>query len=688
MMGESGHSQRIGTVLAGQFRVERLLGEGGMGSAYLAEQLGVGRKVVVKLMKADLPESQRATLEDRFQREARLVAQLDHPNLVHLHTFGRCETGELYLAMEYVAGRTLRQVLQAEGPLPEARVLGIVEQICGALHEAHVMGVIHRDLKPDNVMLTQRRERADFVKVLDFGIAKLLSPQGTVPEKALTATGAVFGTPQYMAPEQVLARAVDARTDVYALGLITYELLTGAAVFEADSAIEVMMTHTSAPVPPPSERRLGLRLRRGTEALIACALEKEPARRFADMLEMAAVVRAALRDAEPERPVTTPPAPPPREDPYPWVPAVGRTEPPVGGRTDPPVAGTIAPPVSAWGWLTKNVHPSHVVSWALFCVMAGWGIYSSWSATHAIQKPSTVPTTKPYTIPPQTPQTPADAGMETLRDKYDGYVSACLNYNTSNFSRRKSYLESVPKADGPAPGKKANLQETMEPAYCERTLAGLAQKGPELALDRSARRLAAAARALYELTVPAHRYYDQGDYQEDATARGRAWHRPLLAAFDEHTAAYAGLRRDLEYAEAQLRAHYAERATPEQAAQLEGDAAARAIVRLGNVNWQELKSIDLTALRRAIRAYERVLDQQTEQERNNVEFLGQAKQFARRVEQPSWTANERRWLKSGSHVEGSPQELVSKYGWAVAFFKKLPLPDEVFFDDLPPEMRQ
>ena len=305
MSTRSDEDPLIGTVLAGQFRIVRLLGAGGMGSVYLADQLGVGRQVVIKLMLPGLAESGRlAELEERFQREARLVAQLNHPNLVQLYTFGRCENGQLYLAMEFVPGRTLRQVLQESGALAEARVLDLMDQMCAALHEAHAIGIIHRDLKPDNVMLTRRRDGTDLIKVLDFGIAK---PMKQTPEKALTATGAIFGTPQYMAPEQVHARGVDQRTDVYALGLIAYELLAGAPPFEADSAVGIMMKHASARPVPPSERRIGLTLGEDTERVIARCLEKDPARRFADMLEMQAALRSARQrlEAPQHRPVVS-----------------------------------------------------------------------------------------------------------------------------------------------------------------------------------------------------------------------------------------------------------------------------------------------------------------------------------------------------------------------------------------------
>jgi serine/threonine-protein kinase len=280
-----------GTLLAGQFRIRQGLGQGGMGAVYLADQLGVGRPVVVKLMHPVENPEQRAHLEQRFQREARVVAQLNHPNLVHIYTFGRCDDGRLYLAMEYVPGKTLRQLLDSEGAFAERRVLDIIHQICNALAHAHAMGVVHRDLKPDNVMLIERQGQPDHVKVLDFGIAKLTGRA----EKALTATGMIFGTPQYMAPEQVHARSVDQRTDIYALGLIAYELLTGQPAFDADSAVGLMMKQVSAPVIPPSQRRGGLRVAPATEAMIERCLQKAPENRFSTIEELQVSLGEALQ---------------------------------------------------------------------------------------------------------------------------------------------------------------------------------------------------------------------------------------------------------------------------------------------------------------------------------------------------------------------------------------------------------
>ena len=691
-----------GTVVAGQFRVERLLGEGGMGTVYLAEQLGVGRPVVVKLMKAVVVEGQRGQLEERFQREARLVAQLNHPNLVQLYTFGRSETGELYLAMEYVAGQTLRQLLQAQGPLPEARALGIVEQICGALHEAHILGIVHRDLKPDNVMVVQRHGNPDFVKVLDFGIAKLLGPARTLPEKALTAEGAIFGTPQYMAPEQVYARQVDPRTDVYALGLITYELLVGAAVFEADSAIEVMMKHTSAPVELPSTRRQGLHLRPSTARLIECSLEKEPERRFADMLEMQAVVRAALReeDALTSGASADGHTPQPRPD------------------ADPPVGGTIPPLSERGGWLKKRVRVVSLVAAFVLVSAALPLIYDAWFGSHTTREPSSEPTAPPEpgpdpTAPPEPvpptpepppgpegslpegappqvhPVPPADERMEALQQKYQGYVLHCFNGKTPDFVARQAYLSSVSSARGPEPGATADVRETSDPRDCDEQLARLTADGAELQLDRSARRFAAALRALHELTQSAARYY-QEEYGRDSSARGRELHPRIVAAFADFVKTHAELRRDLSDAERLLRFYFAGRATEEESAQIAGDVSASMIARLCNVHWREIRRVDRNALEQALGTYDRVLARQREPDPHNAQLAADGEQCARRAEDGAWNDNERSLLQAGqgATVDGAPQKLVTDYLEVEALFERLPLQEEVFVELLPAKKKR
>ena len=273
---------RTGQVLSGQFRLQQPLGRGGMGQVYLAEQLEVGRPVVIKLLHGQALSG--SSGEARFKREAQALAQLNHPNIVQLYAFGRGEDGTPYLAMEFIAGRTLGSIVGERGALPEPEVREILEQLCDALVEAHKQGVVHRDLKPDNVMISTTQ--AGRVKILDFGIAKLT--RTAAPR--ITQNGEILGTPQYMAPEQLSEHATDERTDIYALGLIGYELLTGDVPFEADTALSLMMKVLSEPIVPPRLRAPERDVSPALDALIARCLEKDAARRF----QSAGDLRAAL----------------------------------------------------------------------------------------------------------------------------------------------------------------------------------------------------------------------------------------------------------------------------------------------------------------------------------------------------------------------------------------------------------
>jgi serine/threonine protein kinase len=292
-MASSDTRDLTGQTIASQFQVLRKLGAGGMGAVYLAEQLDMGRKVVIKVMHPELTNSNMKAVE-RFKREARSVAQLNHPHIVQVYVFG--STGvedQLYQAMEFVDGKTLNDLMKEVGRIPQPRVLRILDQTCSALVEAHGGGIVHRDLKPDNIMLTDRHGNPDYVKVLDFGIAKLMGEQG---QQALTQAGAVFGTPRYMAPEQAKGGSVDARSDIYALGVMAYEMLAGKHPFEANTALDFLVKHTTEPVILPSARFQDLEIQPRPEAILARCLEKDPAKRFQSAAEMQREVRLALRD--------------------------------------------------------------------------------------------------------------------------------------------------------------------------------------------------------------------------------------------------------------------------------------------------------------------------------------------------------------------------------------------------------
>jgi len=270
----------VGREIAGRYRMTAKLGEGGMGAVYRAEQISLKRKVAVKLLRPEL--SSEPGLVRRFNTEAELAAKLNHPNTVNIYDFGQDADGTLFIAMEYVEGSSLRAVLAAGGAMPPARALHIVAQIASSLADAHAYGIVHRDLKPDNVMLTDRGKQRDVVRVLDFGIAKLRD-DGAGVEQAMTRAGDLVGTPQYMAPEQIRAEPVDGRTDVYAVGAMLYEMITGRLPFEGPTLMAILSKHLTEVPEPPSKRRPDLAIPPALDALVLETLAKDPARRTPSM---------------------------------------------------------------------------------------------------------------------------------------------------------------------------------------------------------------------------------------------------------------------------------------------------------------------------------------------------------------------------------------------------------------------
>jgi eukaryotic-like serine/threonine-protein kinase len=248
-LAEAGADPLIGQLIGGRYRVTGVLGEGGMGIVYVGEQQmgSTVRKVAIKTLHAHL--SKDPSVIARFHRECGTVAQLEHPNTIKFYDFGSTADGTLYIAMEFVAGKPLADVLQ-QGPLSVERTIKIMRQVCGALDEAHLQGIIHRDLKPDNVILTDRAGETDFVKLLDFGIAARTESADAQKEQKLTQQGMVLGTPPYMSPEQFTGKALDARSDIYSLGVMTYEMLAGRLPFDADTPWQWATQHMSVqPIP-------------------------------------------------------------------------------------------------------------------------------------------------------------------------------------------------------------------------------------------------------------------------------------------------------------------------------------------------------------------------------------------------------------------------------------------------------
>jgi serine/threonine protein kinase len=242
----------LGSVIDGRYKVTELIGEGGMGKVYLAEHVEIGKRVALKVLHPSY--SRMPDLVERFRREARAASKIGHPNIVDVTDSGATPDGSVYFVMEYLEGVELGSVIEREGPLDVARALRITTQICRALSAAHREGIIHRDLKPENIFLIVKGGEADFVKVLDFGIAKTTEAEAA-RERRLTSPGMAMGTPEYMAPEQAAGRPADARTDVYSLGAIMYEMVTGVPPYQGDNFMEILTKKaTTDPASPISIR--------------------------------------------------------------------------------------------------------------------------------------------------------------------------------------------------------------------------------------------------------------------------------------------------------------------------------------------------------------------------------------------------------------------------------------------------
>ena len=233
-----------GTVIAERYRIEGLLGSGAMGSVYSATQMAVDRRVAVKVLPREMLRD--GSELRRFHREAKNASRLMHPHVVRVHDFGIDGITEMpYIAMEQLEGRTLRRIIADEGPIEVGRACRILEQVSRALIAAHQAGIIHRDLKPDNIMVTMLSEDDEHVTVLDFGIAKSVRARGGLLEQ-LTASGVVVGTPRYMSPEQVRGSGIGPRSDLYSLGCILHEMLTGRAAFAAEDSVALMLKHVNS----------------------------------------------------------------------------------------------------------------------------------------------------------------------------------------------------------------------------------------------------------------------------------------------------------------------------------------------------------------------------------------------------------------------------------------------------------
>jgi serine/threonine-protein kinase len=283
----------IGRTLPGGYVILELIGVGGMGRVYRAEQTNLGRTVAVKIVHPHLVGEENAVA--RFITEARAASRLNHPNSVAVIDFGKTNDGQLYLVMEYLRGKDLARVAYEEGPLPFRRIVDVLRQVLAALSEAHHLGIIHRDLKPENVILEPVRAGGDFVKVVDFGLAKM---REGASGPSITSPGIVCGTPEYMSPEQGRGDPLDARSDVYSVGVMMYQLLTGRLPFEAETPTQVVLMHLSKPPPAPDKVAPDRRIPPPLIEVCLRALSKEQEQRYADADAFSAALAEAMRAIE------------------------------------------------------------------------------------------------------------------------------------------------------------------------------------------------------------------------------------------------------------------------------------------------------------------------------------------------------------------------------------------------------
>ncbi|NOZ88148.1 MAG: protein kinase [Deltaproteobacteria bacterium] len=286
---EGSQDPLVGRTVAGKFQLLELLGIGGMGRVYKARHIILDRFVVLKILHEHYMEQPK--LVKRFEREARAASRLDHPNSIQVIDFGQDKSGIIYMAMEYLEGRDLAQVLHEEGPLEESRIRNIGIQICAALEEAHNKQIVHRDLKPENIMILGSSNSREKVKVLDFGIAKILDLNETKTQ-ALTQMGSVCGTPEYMSPEQARGDKLDGRSDIFALGVVLYQMATSTLPFPSDTPMAVVAKNLFEEPEPPSKRLKDRTISRGLEAIILKAMKKDPKNRFKNAGEMAVALEA------------------------------------------------------------------------------------------------------------------------------------------------------------------------------------------------------------------------------------------------------------------------------------------------------------------------------------------------------------------------------------------------------------
>src|SRR5579862_1827312 len=268
----------IGRVINDRFKIVSLIARGGMGKVYRAEQAPLGRACALKILNPSYSGEHDPEFHKRFFLEASMTSKLTHPNTVTIYDYGKADDDLYYMAMEFLDGHTLHRAIRHAGHLSEQRTAHVARQVCRALREAHALGIVHRDLKPANVYLVEHGDEPDFVKVLDFGLVKNVKDG-----EELTQAGLFMGSPKYMSPEQVNGDKVDGRTDIYALGVIMYEMLTGKVPFDATTSVSILMAQVKDKAAPMHKTNPSVDVSPLMEETVARCMEKDPNARFATM---------------------------------------------------------------------------------------------------------------------------------------------------------------------------------------------------------------------------------------------------------------------------------------------------------------------------------------------------------------------------------------------------------------------
>jgi serine/threonine protein kinase len=463
-------SERIGQLIDGRYRLLSVIGRGGMGTVYKAEHVAIRRIVAVKLLHASLarvPEVSR-----RFEREAFAIGRIEHPNCVNVSDFGRLPDGSLYLVMEYLEGRALSDELTTKGRLSPARTLHILKHVLRGLGHAHANEIVHRDVKPENVILVEADGDPDFAKILDFGIAKLVGSAAQAGgSERLTQAGMAFGTPIYMSPEQALGQQIDGRADLYAASVMAFEMITGVPPFLSDDKIEVMSMHASRPLPTMAEVAPGLEVPEIVERLLQRGLAKRAHDRFPDAATYIAAIDAVLSEIAPAPAAIL--MPPPLATGSPPLPAEVLLTPLALTPPPPPHLTATTPPPSYF-----TATPTPYQSAAMM-------------VPHSTTTPLPYPAAQPHMITGATPQPHVILEMTeppTLRPRYTArkmiavvVIITCVIVIVALMSRGRDPVTentAAPASDaGPA------IDAAVEKSIAEQAAALLAKGSPKQAVE-------------------------------------------------------------------------------------------------------------------------------------------------------------------------------------------------------------